>query len=291
MSVDQYRRTVNSLDKEIADLEKKKAAADKKAASEAKKAAGVSVSKNASAATIKSKMRQIDGYNASSQKAAAESADLQKKIADKRAKRNDAYQKLQKEQDREKKKEQQSIKRMQQSYERRIAEMEADLLPQHVIEPREPSEGKDAPEYDVFVSHAWEDKESFVDDFVQALRDRDLQVWYDTTKMKWGDSMRAKIDEGLRHSRFGVAVLSPDYISEGKYWTKAELDGLFQLESINGKVLLPIWHNLTKKQVMDFSPIIAGKLAMNTASLTPDEIADKLVELLSEETECNNECS
>ena len=96
MSVDQYQRTVNSLDKEIASLEKKKAVADKKAASEAKKAAGVLISKNASAATVKSKMRQIDGYNASSQKAEAESADLQKRIADKRAKRNDAYQKRKK---------------------------------------------------------------------------------------------------------------------------------------------------------------------------------------------------
>ena len=75
MSVDQYQRTVNNLDKEIADLEKKKAAADKKAASEAKKAAGVSISKNASAATIKSKMRQIEGYTSSSQKAEAESAE------------------------------------------------------------------------------------------------------------------------------------------------------------------------------------------------------------------------
>ncbi len=288
MSVDQYQRTVNTLDKEIANLEKKKAVADKKAASEAKKAAGVSISKKASAATVKSKMRQIDGYNTASQKAEAESADLQKKIADKRAKRNDAYQKLQKEQEREKKKEQQSIKRLQQSYERKITAMEAELIPQRIIGSHEPSEYKEAPEFDVFVSHAWEDKESFVDEFVQALRDRSLQVWYDTTKMKWGDSMRAKIDEGLRHSRFGVAVLSPNYIAEGKYWTKAELDGLFQLESINGKMLLPIWHNLTKKQVMDFSPIIAGKLAMNTASMTPDEIADKLVELLHDETEDEN---
>lgn len=282
MSVEQYQRTVNNLDKEIANLEKKKAAADKKAASEAKKAAGISISKNASDATRRSKMRQIDGHTASSRKAEAESADLQKKIADKRAKRNDAYQKLQKEQDRENKREQKSIRRMQQSYERIIAEMEDELLPQHLSGQCEQSECNDVPEYDVFVSHAWEDKESFVDEFVQALKDRDLQVWYDTTKMKWGDSMRAKIDEGLRHSRFGVAILSPDYISEGKYWTKAELDGLFQLESINGKMLLPIWHNLTKKQVMDYSPIIAGKLAMNTASLTPDEIADKLVELLHE---------
>lgn len=284
MSVDQYQRTVNNLDKEIADLEKKKATVDKKAADEAKKATSVSISKNASVSTVKSKMKEIERHNAASNKAAAESADLQKRIADKRAKRNDAYQKLQKEQDRERKKEQQSIKRMQESYERKITAMETEMVPRRIIGSDELSNNKEIPEYDVFVSHAWEDKESFVDEFVQALRERDLKVWYDTSKMKWGDSMRAKIDEGLRHSRFGVAVLSPDYISEGKYWTKAELDGLFQLESINGKMLLPIWHNLTKKQVMDFSPIIAGKLAMNTASLTPDEIADKLVELLSEET-------
>ena len=285
MSSEQYQRTVNSLDKEIAELEKKKAVADKKAADESKKAANVTISKNASASTIKTKMNEIERHNAASNKASAESADLQKTIADKRTKRNEAYLKLQKEQDREKKTEQKSIKQMQQSYERKIAELEANLLPQNIIGNHVKSESEEAPEYDVFVSHAWEDKESFVDEFVQALRDRDVQVWYDTSKMKWGDSMRKKIDEGLRHSRFGVAVLSPDYISEGKYWTKAELDGLFQLESINGKMLLPIWHNLTKKQVMEFSPIIAGKLAMNTASLTPDEIADKLVELLSEETE------
>ena len=175
MSIEQYQRTVNNLDKEIANLEKKKAAADKKAASEAKRAAGVSISKNASEATRRSKMRQIDGHIATRQKAEAESADLQKKIADKRTKRNDAYQKLQKEQERNKKKEQKSIKQMQQSYERIIAEMEDELLPQHLSKQSEQSERNDVPEYDVFVSHAWEDKESFVDEFVQALKDRELK--------------------------------------------------------------------------------------------------------------------
>lgn len=134
----------------------------------------------------------------------------------------------------------------------------------------------------MFVSHAWEDKEDFVEEFVQELRNLEIRVWYDKGRIKWGDSMRAKIDEGLKKSRFGVAVLSPSYIAEGKYWTKAELDGLFQLESVNGKTLLPIWHKLTKKEVMDYSPIIASKLAMNTASMTAKEIAEKLKELLNE---------
>ena len=98
--------------------------------------------------------------------------------------------------------------------------------------------------------------------------------------MKWGDSMRQKIDQGLRKSKFGVVILSPSYIDEGKYWTKAELDGLFQMESVNGKTLLPIWHELTKKDVLNFSPIIANKKAMSTAIMTPAEIAKELLLLL-----------
>lgn len=54
------------------------------------------------------------------------------------------------------------------------------------------------------------------------------------------------------------------------------------MESINGKTLLPIWHKLTKKEIMDYSPIIASKLAMNTASMTAKEIAENLLELLKE---------
>ena len=138
-------------------------------------------------------------------------------------------------------------------------------------------------QYDVFVSHAWEDKEAFANEFVEELGKLGLSVWYDTSQIKWGDSMRAKFDDGLKKSRFGVVVLSPDYIKEGKYWTKAELDGLFQLEGVNGKMLLPVWHNLTKKEVMAYSPIIASKLAMTTASMTPAEIAEELAKLLEAE--------
>lgn len=284
MSIEQEQRTVNSLDKDIADLEKKKAAADKKAADEQKKAANVNVSKNASPSMVKSKLSEIHRHKDAAQKAAAQSADLQKRIAEKRAKRNAAYLKLQKEEQTEKKKQEKAFNDMKSSYEHRIAELETAKI-RNMEDALQAGRGGEGSEYDVFVSHAWEDKESFVDEFVQCLCDRQIKVWYDKDRIKWGDSMRARIDAGLRKSKFGVAVLSPDYISDGKYWTKAELDGLFQLESINGKMLLPIWHNLTKKQIAEFSPILASKLAMTTASMTADEIADELVNLLSPEEE------
>lgn len=283
MSVEQYQKSVNSLDKEIAGLEKKKAESDKKSAEAQKKASGVSISKSASVSTVKSKMTQIDRYNSDAIKAANASADLQKKIADKRIKRNDAYLKLQKETQSEQKKQDRATKKMQDSYESRIRELQAKSMP--IIKTVDAAENEELPEYDVFVSHAWEDKESFADEFVKELRKLGAKVWYDTTQMKWGDSMRAKIDDGLKKSRFGVVVLSPNYIIEHKYWTKTELDGLFQMESINGKTLLPIWHNLTKQQVMNYSPIIASKLAMSTALMTAQEIANELIKLLPEETE------
>lgn len=284
MSIEQYQRAVSSLDKDIADLEKKKAVSDGKAADARKKAANVSISKNASASIVKSKMRQIESYNNMAIKAEKESADLQKRIADKRDKRNAAAQHLQKEETAERKRQDRATQQIMKSYESRIEELQnmmtstISFTPTYVIGD---DEEQDIPKYDVFVSHAWEDKDDFVDEFVVELRNLGIKVWYDTSEIKWGDSMRKRIDDGLRKSRFGVAVLSPSYIREGKYWTKAELDGLFQLDSIGGKVLLPIWHNLTKKEVMEYSPIIASKLAMNTASMTPKEIACELKKLLN----------
>lgn len=283
MSVDYYQRSVNSLDKDIAALEKKKAEADKKYAELSSKISSTqkSITSRTSASIVASKLKQISGWESDRAKKSAESADLGKKLAEKRQKRNDANLKLQKAQQNEQKKQTREMKRMQESYESRIAQLQSMAIPSGVNINGVADKHEDV-QYDVFVSHAWEDKESFVEEFVQELQKLGLQVWYDKNQIKWGDSMRAKIDEGLRKSKFGVAVLSPDYIKDGKYWTKAELDGLFQLESVNGKMLLPVWHNLTKKEVMAYSPIIAGKLAMNTASMTPAEIAAALAALQEE---------
>lgn len=289
MSVEQYQREVNSLDKDLADLEKKKAAADSKYADLQSKitSASASIKRTSSASTVKSKLHQIESWSKDADKKAKESADLGKKIADKRKKRNDAYGKLQKAEQQENKKRDSELKNMRQMYEARIEELtKATAVP--VVLHNENSDLDSDEKYDVFISHAWEDKEGFVDEFVAELEKLGIKVWYDRQRIKWGDSMRARIDDGLKKSKFGIAVISPDYIADGKYWTKAELDGLFQLESVNGKMLLPIWHNITKQQVMNYSPIIASKLAMTTASMTAGEIAIEMKSLLSDEVEERN---
>ena len=137
----------------------------------------------------------------------------------------------------------------------------------------------DSREHDVFISHASEDKDEIVRPLAIALRKAGLSVWYDEFELKIGDSLRQKIDRGLARSRFGIVVLSKSFIKKG--WTNYELDGIITKVVSGEQVLLPIWHNITKQEVVDFSPSIADKLARNTANFTVEEIANEIAELIS----------
>jgi hypothetical protein len=120
-------------------------------------------------------------------------------------------------------------------------------------------EPRDRSPWDVFICHAWEDKEGFVEPLAQALQKHGLKVWYDKFVLKVGDSLRERIDEGLSASRYGIVVLSRAFFL--KQWPKNELDGLVAKEVGGRKVILPIWHLVTRDDVHGFSPILSGRLA------------------------------
>ncbi|MGI2211544.1 DUF1883 domain-containing protein [Shewanella oncorhynchi] len=132
--------------------------------------------------------------------------------------------------------------------------------------------------HDVFISHASEDKDDFVRPLADALIVQGLNVWYDEMTLRIGDSLRQKIDKGLANSKVGLVVLSPSFIKKG--WTNYELDGIVTRTVSGEQVLLPIWHNITKQQIVDFSPSIADKVARSTATHTIEEIAIEIAELI-----------
>ncbi len=136
-------------------------------------------------------------------------------------------------------------------------------------------------EFDVFISHASEDKDEVVRPLAHALHNGGLSVWYDEFELKIGDSLRKKIDNGLAKSRFGIVVFSQVFLTKG--WTNYELDGIVT-KSVGGEqVLLPIWHNVTKREIMDFSPSLADKVARSTSTHTVEEIADEIISLIKGE--------
>ena len=140
-------------------------------------------------------------------------------------------------------------------------------------------DGEGTREYDVFISHASEDKDEVVRPLANALKNRGVVVWYDEFEMKIGDSLRRKIDKGLANSKFGIVVISRDFIKKG--WTNYELDGIITRSVSGEQVMLPIWHNITKQEVVSFSPSLADKVARNTSVNTIDEIADEIAELIN----------
>ena len=115
-------------------------------------------------------------------------------------------------------------------------------------------------EYDVFVSHANDNKQAFVDALSAGLNRLGIKVWYDSSVLDWGDDWKTKIEEGLAKSRFGIVVLSPQFI--GREWTTKELQELLNRQNErHEKVVLPLLYNLTvddmKAKYPDLAPIQA----------------------------------
>jgi hypothetical protein len=132
--------------------------------------------------------------------------------------------------------------------------------------------------WDVFVSHASEDKQAVAEPLADALRAKGLKVWLDTTELGIGDSLRRKIDYGLAHSTFGVVILSKSFFAKG--WPQYELDGIIGL-SVNGQQrMLPIWHEISRDEIAKQSPSLVDRIARNTTVSAVAEIAEEIAEVV-----------
>jgi Protein kinase domain/TIR domain len=117
-------------------------------------------------------------------------------------------------------------------------------------------------QWDVFISHASEDKEFVARPLAGLLRDAGLRVWLDESELKLGDSLRRGIDQGLAGCRFGVVILSASFFA--KEWPQRELDALFARAAEGPKIILPVWHGIDRQFVATYSPILADRLAVST---------------------------
>ncbi len=125
-------------------------------------------------------------------------------------------------------------------------------------------------EWDVFISHASEDKSAVVKPLANALKEIGVKVWFDEFELKFGDSLSRSIDHGLVHSSFGIVILSKSFFA--KQWTDYELRSLLSRVTSGERILLPIWHNIDREDIMEYSPYIADIKALST-SIGIEELA------------------
>jgi hypothetical protein len=118
--------------------------------------------------------------------------------------------------------------------------------------------------WELFISHAHEDKIEVAEPLAHRFKDLGLKVWYDDFTLKLGDSLRQRIDHGLANSKYGLVILSPSFFEN--HWPQQELDGLVAREAgENDKKILPVWHQVDHQDVARFSPMLAGRLGVKTA--------------------------
>lgn len=127
--------------------------------------------------------------------------------------------------------------------------------------------------WDVFISHASEDKDEVARPLVKALEAKGIRVWYDEITLQIGHSLLESIDKGLRESRYVVVIVSQRFFQ--KDWTKRELEGAFSRNSPDDQRVLPVWHNVTAKEVGEFFLILKGRVAAETSSGVP-EVAERI---------------
>ena len=137
---------------------------------------------------------------------------------------------------------------------------------------------KEEYQYDVFLSHASEDKEDVARPLALLLHERGLRVWFDEFELKIGDNLVAKLNAGISGSRFGILVLSKDFF--GKDWTNYELDALENLAVTEDRILFPIWHNITAQEVRAYRASLANTVARSRATHNIAEIADEILEIV-----------
>lgn len=276
MSIDYIARQIASVDREINTIEKSIQTIDGNISRKSKEANGIlsKISREKDLKRVITYQKDLTKKNEEISKLEKDKSTKSKTLADKQKKKLELLSKLNKEEQKERdktKKEQKEMLTLQQQITREMERQKMQSLhsfdvlkPQPVIQTT----------YDVFVSHASEDKDDFVRDFVKCLQQHGLKVWYDEFTLRVGDSLRRSIDNGLKNSRYGIVVLSEAFFS--KEWPQRELDGLFAREVNGEKVILPIWHKISKNEVLKFSPIIADMLALNTSSFTIEEIAKEI---------------
>ena len=113
-----------------------------------------------------------------------------------------------------------------------------------------------------FISHDTRDKDEIARPLALRLITMMCPVWYDEYSLKLGNSLRQSIETGLRECKKCILILTPNFLLNTG-WTKTEFNSIFTREILERtNVVLPIWHGVTPRDVYEYSPSLADKVAV-----------------------------
>lgn len=131
---------------------------------------------------------------------------------------------------------------------------------------------------DVFLCHAWDDRQGAAKELHDLLEAVGVKVWFSEKDLGLGVPMMRAIDQGLANSKVGLVLVTPALLARLPKESVADKE-LSTL--LAGNRLVPIVHKTTYEALRDVSPMLASRTGLDTAEDSMSEVAAKIAELVA----------
>lgn len=131
---------------------------------------------------------------------------------------------------------------------------------------------------DIFLCHAWDDRQGAAKLLHDHLESKGVTVWFSEKDVLLGAPLMREIDRGLAKSRAGLVLVTPAFLKrlDAAGIADKELSALLARD-----LLVPIVHDTTYEELREVSPLLASRSGLSTGEDTLEQIALKVVELVS----------
>ena len=131
---------------------------------------------------------------------------------------------------------------------------------------------------DIFLCHAWDDRQGAAKKLHDALEANGVTVWFSEKDVLLGSPLMREIDRGLAKSRAGLVLVTPAFLNrlDAAGIADKELSALLARD-----LLVPVVHDTTYEELRDVSPLLASRSGLSTGEDTMEQIALKVGELVS----------
>lgn len=131
---------------------------------------------------------------------------------------------------------------------------------------------------DVFLCHAWDDRQGVAKHLHDLLVAAGVKVWFSEKDLGLGVPMMRAIDKGLLNSRIGLVLVTPAFLE------RIPKEGVADKELsvlLARNQLVPIVHNTTYDALRNVSPMLASRSGLDTSEDSMAVVAAKIAELVA----------
>jgi hypothetical protein len=132
--------------------------------------------------------------------------------------------------------------------------------------------------HDVFLCHAWPDRQADAKDVYDLLVKEHVAVWFSEVSLRPGTDMRVAIEKGLVSSRMGIVLVTPAMLEKLRTDRSVANNELSAL--LRRNLLVPVMHGATFEDLDQVSPTLASRGGFSTAEESMGDIAVKIAELV-----------